>query len=74
MKIVQNQKDGSAEIRFSWKEVFVILRKRKLTFTAEGLRHFGNHLVKIVSEWNLWFNEDLKNKQTKCNEIKVDNK
>jgi hypothetical protein len=43
MKIVQNKKDGSAEIRFSWKEVFVILRKRKLTFTAEGLRHFGTY-------------------------------
>ena len=60
-----NQKeDGSCDIIFSWREIFIILRKRKLILTAEYLRHFGNGLVKIVSDWNLKFNEETKQKQT----------
>jgi hypothetical protein len=58
------KKDGSCDMIFSWKEIFIILRKRKLTFTPEGLRHFGNVLVKIVSDWNIRFNTELKNKST----------
>lgn len=60
-----NQKeDGSCDIIFSWREIFIILRKRKLILTAEYLRHFGNVLVRIVSDWNLKFNEETKQKQT----------
>lgn len=60
-----NQKeDGSCDIIFSWREIFIILRKRKLILTAEYLRHFGNVLVRIVSDWNLKFNKELKQKQT----------
>jgi len=74
MKIIQYKKDGSAELQFSWKEVFIILRKRKLVFSAEALRHFGNNLVRIVSTWNMHFNEDLKKKTTSSNEVKFDHK
>lgn len=69
MKIIQNEKDGSAEIRFSWKEIFIIIRKRKLVFTAEGLRDFGNNLVRIVSEWNANFNDKIKARHTQTDEI-----
>jgi hypothetical protein len=62
--IFKQKKDGSCDIIFSWKELFIIIRKRKLTFSAEGLRHFGNILIKIVADWNINFNEDLKSKQT----------
>lgn len=58
------KEDGSCDLVFSWREIFILLRKRKLHFTPEGLRHFGNTLVKIVADWNIKFNEELKNKQT----------
>tara|TARA_R110000824_G_scaffold59779_1_gene160267 strand:- start:232 stop:459 length:228 start_codon:yes stop_codon:yes gene_type:complete len=63
------KKDGSCDIIFSWREIFIIVRKRKLTFSAEGLRHFGNILIKIVADWNSNFNEDLKNKQTELHHL-----
>ena len=63
------KKDGSCDMVFSWKEIFIILKKRKLTFSAEGLRHFGNILIKIVADWNSNFNEDLKKKQTKLKHL-----
>tara|TARA_R100001591_G_scaffold104534_1_gene112259 strand:- start:309 stop:533 length:225 start_codon:yes stop_codon:yes gene_type:complete len=65
----KQKKDGSCDMIFSWKEIFIIIRKKKLTFTAEGLRHFGNVLIKIVSEWNMNFNKELQTKQTKPEDL-----
>jgi len=56
--------DGSCDIEFSWKERFTLFIKGKLTFSDIMLRHFGNNLVKIVSDWNLKFNDKIKNTQT----------
>ena len=56
--------DGSCDIEFSWKERFTLFIKGKLTLSDEMLRHFGNYLVKIVSDWNLKFNDEIKNKTT----------
>ena len=64
MQIRQNQKDGSADLIFSWKEIWILIKYRKLHLTQEGLKHFGNTLVKIVSEWHTNFNEETKNKLT----------
>jgi len=58
------KEDGSCDLVFSWREIFILLRKRKLHFTPEALRHFGNILVKIVADWNSKFNEELRNKKT----------
>jgi hypothetical protein len=66
-------KDGSCDIEFSWKERFILFRKGKLHLSDEGLRHFGNTLIKIVAEWNIEFNEDVKNKITNV-ETKVEGK
>jgi len=66
-------KDGSCDIEFSWKERFILFRKGKLHLSDEGLRHFGNTLIKIVAEWNIEFNEDIKNKITNV-ETKVEGK
>jgi len=69
--IFKQYKDGSCDIEFSWKERLTFLRKGKMHLSQEGLRHFGNHLVKMVSEWNSNFNEEVKNKETFSNtEIK----
>jgi hypothetical protein len=56
--------NGSCDIEFSLKERWIILKKGKIHLSDEGLRHFGNKLVHMVSEWNLKFNEDIANKQT----------
>ena len=53
MKIIQHTKSGNAEIKFSWREVWIILKKRKLTLSPEGLQVFGNSLLKIIMDWNL---------------------
>jgi len=56
--------NGSCDIEFSWKERLILLRKGKLHLSDEYLRHFGNNIVKIVAEWNMKFNDELKNKKT----------
>jgi hypothetical protein len=57
-------KNGSCDIEFSLKERFLILKKGKIHLSDEMLKHFGNHLVKIVMDWQLNFKEDVANKQT----------
>jgi len=69
MKIIQNEKDGSAEICFSWKEIWILIKKRKLKLSAESLKHLGNHLVKIVVEWNRNFNLKTKDLRSKENDL-----
>jgi hypothetical protein len=63
MKFKQYE-NGSCDIEFSVKERWIILKKGKVHLSDEALRHFGNNLVQMVSEWNLKFNEQLKNKMT----------
>jgi hypothetical protein len=56
--------NGSCDIEFSLKERWIIIKKGKIHLSDEALRHFGNVLIKMVSDWNLNFNEELKNKTT----------
>lgn len=56
--------DGSCDIEFSLKERWIIFKKGKIHLSDENLRHFGNHLIKIVMDWQLKFNEEVANKQT----------
>jgi hypothetical protein len=56
--------DGSCDIIFSWKERINLFRKGKLHLSDENLKHFGNHLVKIVMDWQIKFKEEIANKQT----------
>tara|TARA_R100000458_G_C8225915_1_gene208967 strand:- start:838 stop:1059 length:222 start_codon:yes stop_codon:yes gene_type:complete len=60
MEFKQNKEDGSCEIIFSEKEKKIINDKGKLFLSAVFLKHFGNNLIKIVADWNLNFNEDVK--------------
>ena len=61
-------KNGSCDIEFSFKERWIILKKGKIHLSDEALRHFGNRLVQMVADWNLNFNEELKNKNTYNND------
>ena len=63
MKFKQHE-NGSCDIEFSKEEVKIISKKKSIHLSEESLRHFGNNLVKIVSEWQLKFREEVKNKMT----------
>ncbi len=63
MKFKQYE-NGSCDIEFSFKERLLILKKGKLHLSDENLKHFGNHLVKIVMDWQIKFKEEIANKQT----------
>jgi hypothetical protein len=63
MKFIQH-KDGSCDIKFSWKERITLLIRGKLHLSDVGLRHFGNVLVKIVADWNKRFNKKTAQTQT----------
>ena len=63
MKFKQYE-NGSCDIEFSKEEIKILNKKGKINLSDEALRHFGNKLVQMVSDWNLKFNEELKNKMT----------
>ena len=63
MKFKQYE-NGSCDIEFSVKERWLILRKGKIHLSDEALRHFGNHLVRMVSDWNLKFKKETQEKLT----------
>ena len=70
--IFKQYEDGSCDIEFSKKERLKLFLKGKLHLSDENLKHFGNNLVKIVMDWQLKFNEKIKNKQTNTDtEIKA---
>jgi len=45
--IIKMNKDGDGELSFSWKEIFIILRKRKLTLNEKVLDQFTIELIKL---------------------------
>ena len=63
MKFKQYE-NGSCDIEFSLKERWIILKKGKIHLSDEALRHFGNNLVKMVSELNLKFKQETQEKIT----------
>ena len=74
MRIIQKQ-DGSGEIVFSWKEIWILIKKRKLLLTAEALKDLSNNLVKIAIEFNEVFNEKIQRQETFSDEVNsVDDK
>ena len=65
MQFLQNKKDGSCKIQFSWKERFILFFKGKLFLDPVHFKHFTNSLVKIAAEWQANFGKDTKNIITK---------
>jgi len=63
MKFIQYE-NGSCDIEFSEEEIKILNEKRKLHLSDENLRHFGNNLVRIVSDWQLKFKPEIANKTT----------
>jgi hypothetical protein len=69
MKFIQYDNDGSCDLNFSEEEIKIIVKNKKVHFTPEALRDFGNCLTHMVARWNLNFNEELKNKITDNNSV-----
>tara|TARA_R100001015_G_C4627434_1_gene186946 strand:+ start:1476 stop:1715 length:240 start_codon:yes stop_codon:yes gene_type:complete len=65
MEFRQNPKDGSCNLHFNEDEIEIIKKNKKIHFTANSLRHFGNALVRMVMEFNKYFDEETKSEQTK---------
>jgi len=59
MRIVQTE-DGGGELIFSKEEVEIMNKHGKLILTPEGLRHFGNVFVKLVSLFQANFDEETR--------------
>ena len=72
MNFKQN-KDGSGEIIFSKEEINIIKKNKKLILTPVSLRHFGNVLVRMVTDWNLNFPKEVSNLPTE-DDSKVEGK
>jgi hypothetical protein len=66
--IFKQYENGSCDIIFSKEEIKIIKKKQVLHLSDEALRHFGNYLVKIVTEWNMKFNPNIKELKTQENQ------
>jgi len=64
MKFIQKNSDGSCEIKFSWRERFILFFRGSLHLDSLSLRHFSNNLMKMITAWNVNFNKDVRNKVT----------
>ena len=61
MKIEQNKKTGGAEIVLRWREVWIIIKYRRLRFDQKSFQGFSGRLLRIIMDWNLYFdNPDIK--------------
>tara|TARA_R100000149_G_scaffold20967_1_gene8028 strand:- start:150 stop:398 length:249 start_codon:yes stop_codon:yes gene_type:complete len=70
MKFIQKE-DGSCTLNFDDEEIKIIQNKKKIYFTAEALRHFGNNLMGMVVKFNEKFDEKTKNVITYSNKVNV---
>jgi len=69
-------KNSEVEILFSEDEIKCLERNGKLVLEQENIKHFINHLAKIVADFNMQFTKDhpeLSKLQTR-EHIKVQNK
>tara|TARA_R110000822_G_scaffold114431_1_gene245987 strand:+ start:3729 stop:3950 length:222 start_codon:yes stop_codon:yes gene_type:complete len=72
MQFKHDLEKSSCEIIFSKEEINILKKKKKLILDEEGLRHFSNHLMHLIANWNMRFSEETKNITTKeGTEIKV---
>jgi hypothetical protein len=62
--IFKQYENGSCDIIFSKEEIKIIKKKQCIHLSDEALRHFGNHLVHVVSQWQIKFNDEVKKLST----------
>ena len=59
MKIEQDTKTGGADITFTWREVWIIIKYRRLRFDQASFKSFSGKLLKCIMDWNLHFDIPL---------------
>jgi hypothetical protein len=69
MRFIQSAKDGSCRIIFSEQEKKIIKEKGEFFLDAMSFRHFTNNLIRAVSEFHKRFPEEVKQKQTKDDDL-----
>lgn len=57
--ILTQKENGKVELLLTFKERIKFLFLGKITLTDIGSRHFGNHLVKCVIEWQKKFDPEV---------------
>jgi|TARA_R110000803_G_scaffold53162_1_gene109116 hypothetical protein len=69
MNIIQSKKDGSADIKFSFRERFIVLCYGRIHFSAEAFKNFTNIFAHALGKFNINFRPDLRNKPTKVDDF-----
>ena len=59
--IFKQKEDGSCDLIFSQDEIDIMNKHKKIHFTPESLKHFGNCLQRMVFEFNTKFGGDVEN-------------
>ena len=62
--IFKQYENGSCDIVFSKEEIETINKKECIHLNDEALKHFGNHLMSIVVQWQNKFSDKIKNSIT----------
>lgn len=65
--IFKQYENGSCDIVFSKEEIEAINKKECIHLSDEALKHFGNHLMSIIVQWQMKFEDKLKNSLTHKN-------
>lgn len=61
MKIIHNKNNDTCDIFFSWKEIFILILKRKIHLNREGFKIFGDSLLAILLDWK--WQDSVKNNE-----------
>ena len=57
--IFKQYENGSCDIVFSKEEIETINKKECIHLNDEALKHFGNHLINIVFQWQMKFDKKI---------------
>ena len=64
MQFKQKKLDGSCKIEFSWRERFIILFRGGIFLDTMSFKHFVNTLMYIAHDWQMNFDEKIRNTTT----------
>jgi hypothetical protein len=62
--IFKQYENGSCDIVFSKEEIEIINKKERIHLSDEALKHFGDHLMSVIVQWQIKFDDKVKNSLT----------
>ena len=63
--IIEQKKDGSGIIKFSDQEIGILQKHKQLEMSPEFMKHFANHLARIIFSLQDNFKGEIKSLLTK---------